>query len=328
MLFCSNTPMSAKLRVPNSPLATWPPSATRVLISLSVGLFLWQWSLLLLSSAFWRENGVLSLEALRAGLFDLDRPGPVETFGSISLAGLQAGRWWQPITHLFLHGGLIQLALGMIVVAAAGPALERIIGRRHLLGVYLVGGGAGATLQLAVEKDIHVIGSTSAVCAVAIAATTILAEQDLRVFRLFRRLPLVLSAKYFAAGLVFALVLLFFVDNGPAVSARRLQTAHLAPLAGCFVGWLYARLLGFGRRVPVYAHSRPVPAPVAPYRPPDSEPVDATSDGADAHDFIRDAIDPILEKISREGLDRLTPDERRLLEQASERLPDSRASKQ
>ena len=44
--------------------------------------------------------------------------------------------------------------------------------------------------------------------------------------------------------------------------------------------------------------------------------------------FIRDAIDPILEKISREGLDRLTPDERRLLEQASERLPDSSASKQ
>ena len=320
--------MSAKLRVPNSPPASWPPSATRVLISLSIGLFIWQWSLLWLTPGFWRDNGVLSLEALRAGLFDLDRPGPVESFGAFSLAGLQAGRWWQPITHLFLHGGLIQLALSLLVLAAAGPVLELIIGRRHFVGVFLLGGAAGAALQLAVEKDIHILGSATAVCAVAIAATTILPEQDLRVFSIFRRLPLVLSAKYFAAGLIVTLVLLFFVDNGPAVSARRLQTAHLAPLAGCFVGWLYARLLGFGRRVPVYAHSRPVPALVAPYRPRDPEPAEATGDAADPHDFIRDAIDPILEKISREGLDRLTPDERRLLEQASERLPDSRASKQ
>ena len=320
--------MFAKMRTPNSPLASWPPSATRVLISLSIGLFLWQWSLLLLSPSFWRENGVLSLEALRAGLFDLDRPGQVETFGAVSLAGLQAGRWWQPITHQFLHGGFLQLALSMLVLAAAGPALERIIGRRHLFGVYLLGGAAGAALQIAVQKDIHVLGSATAVCAVAIAATTILPEQDLRVYRLLRRLPLPLSAKHFAASLVFTLVLLFLVDNGPAVSSRRLQTVHLAPLAGCFVGWLYARLLGFGHRVAVYAHSRPVPALVAPYRPHDAEPLNAAVDATDPHDFIRDAIDPILEKISREGLDRLTPDERRLLEQASERLPDSRASKQ
>lgn len=320
--------MSANLRVPNPPLAAWPPSATRVLISLSAGLFLWQWSLLWVAPSYWRENGVLSLDAVRAGLFDLDRPGPVETIGALSLAGLQAGRWWQPITHLFLHGGLVQLALGMIVLAAAGPALERIIGRRHLVGVYLLGGVAGGALQLAVEKNIHILGSVTAVCAVAIAATTILPEQDLRIFPLLRRMPLAFPAKIFAAGLMFTLVLLFFVDNGPAVSARRLQTAHLAPLAGCFVGWLYARVLGFGRRVPVYAYSRPVPALAAPHRPHDPEPEDAPADSADPHDFIRDAIDPILEKISREGLDRLTPDERRLLEQASERLPDSRVSKQ
>jgi membrane associated rhomboid family serine protease len=318
--------MRGKLHPPNPSSAAWPPDATKVLVALSVGLFVWQCSILLLTPTFWHEPGAGSAEAMRAALFDLARPGPVETFGALSVAGLKAGHWWQPVTHLFLNAGLVQLGFSMILLAAAGVPLERIFGRRHLVSVYLCGGIAGAALQLAVEKDIHVLGSAAAACAVAVAATTILPEQDLRMFRLFRRLPLQLPAKYFAASLIFALVLLFLVDNGPAVSARQLQTAHLAPLAGCFTGWLYARLLGFGRRVPVYLQSRPMPALLA------TSPIDAArelvGEPTDPHAFIRDAIDPILEKISREGLDRLTPDERRLLEQASERLPDSSASKQ
>lgn len=284
--------------------------------------------MLLLTPAFGRENGILSAEAVRAGLFDLARPGAVDTYGALSVAGLKAGWWWQPITHLFLHGGLIQLSLSMLLLLAAGRPLEAIIGRRHLVGLYLLGGSAGAMLQLAVEKDIHVLGSGAAVCAVALAAATILPEQDLRAFRLFRRLPMSIAAKYFAASLVFALVLRFFVDNGPAVSARQLQTAHLAPLAGCFVGWMFARALGFGGRVPVYLNRPPVPALVAPHGASSLSVVETPGDFADPHEFIRDEIDPILEKISREGLERLTPDERRLLERASERLPDSRASKQ
>lgn len=320
--------MSGKLRTPNPLLASLPPTATQVLIALSVGLFLWQWSVLLLTPSFWRANGILSVEAVRAGLFDLARPGSVETFGALSLAGLKAGWWWQTITHQFLHGGLLQLSFSMILLLAAGRPLEVIIGRRHLVGLYLLGGAAGGALQIAVEKNIHVLGSAAAICAVAIAATTILPEQDLRTFRVIRRLPVVLPAKYFAAGLVFTLVLWFFVDNGPAVSARQLQTAHLAPLAGCFVGWMYARLLGFGRRVPVYLNRHPVPALVAPHGQAAVIAVETPDDFSDPHEFIRDAIDPILEKISREGLDRLTPDERRLLAYASERLPDSRASKQ
>jgi membrane associated rhomboid family serine protease len=318
--------MPGKLRSPHPSSATWPPDATKVLIALSTGLFLWQWSILLLTPPFLHGHGVTSAEAIRAALYDLARPGPVETFGALSVAGLTAGRWWQPVTHLFLNAGLVQLGCSMLLLFAAGYPLERILGRRHLVSVFLCGGLAGALLRLAVEKDVHVLGSAAATCAVAVAAITILPEQDLRMFRLFRRLPVQLPAKYFAASLIFALVLLFLVDNGPAVSARQLQTAHLAPLAGCFTGWLYARLLGFGRRVPVYWQSRPVPALIATSALAAAR--ESVGEPTDPHAFIRDAIDPILEKISREGLDRLTPDERRLLEQASERLPDSSASKQ
>jgi membrane associated rhomboid family serine protease len=318
--------MPGKLHSPNPSPTAWPPDATKVLVVLSVGMLLWQWSILLLSPPFRDGSGVISFDAVRAALFDLARPGPVENFGALSLAGLKAGHWWQPVTHLFLNAGLVQLGFSLILLLTAGFPLERILGRRALVSIFLCGGLVGAVLQLAVEKDIHVLGSAAAACAVAVAATTILPEQDLRMFRVFRRLPLALPAKYFAAVLIFALVLLFLVDNGPAVSARQLQTSHLAPLAGCFTGWLYARALGFGRRVPVYLQSRPVPALIATGA---ASALHAASDHAmDPHEFIRDSIDPILEKISREGLDRLTPDERRLLEQASERLPDSSASKQ
>jgi membrane associated rhomboid family serine protease len=318
--------MNGKQRSPNPSSTAWPPDATKVLLALSGGLFLWQWSLLLLTPPFRDASGVISLEAVRALFVDLVRPGPVQDVGALSIAGLKAGYWWQPVTNLFLHTGLVQLALSLTLLAAAGFPLERIVGRRHLVGIFLCGGLVGAVLQLAVEKDVHVLGSAAAVCAVAVAATTILPEQDLRMFRIFRRLPLALPAKYFAATLIFSLVLLFLIDNGPAVSARQLQTAHLAPLAGCFTGWFYARCLGFGRRVPVYLQSRPVPALIA--TGVNTARHAAGAEMMDPHEFIRDSIDPILDKISREGLDQLTPDERRLLEQASERLPDSSASKQ
>jgi rhomboid family protein len=317
--------MLGKMRSTNFSSAAWPPDATRVLIALSAGMFLWQWSVLMLTPMVRNGASVFPLDAFRAALFDLARPGPIDDIGALSLAGLKAGHWWQPVTHLFLHGGLLQLGFSLILLAAAGNPLERILGRRHLVGIFLCGGLAGAVIRLAVEKDLHLLGSFAATCAVAVAATTILPEQDLRMFRLFRRLPGPLPAKYFAASLTFVLVLLFLVDNGPAVSARQLQSAHLAPLAGCFVGWLYARALGFGRRVPVYLRSRPVPALIATSA--NSASPDSQLASTDPHEFIREAIDPILEKISREGLDHLTPGERRLLEQASERLPDSSASK-
>ena len=306
--------------------AAWPPEATRLLIALTIGMFIWQIAVFALTSPVLDDHGVILPSAIRTAFADTAGCNLITNYGAISLAGLKSGYWWQSVTNLFLNPDLAAFAFSLILLATAGFSLERIIGRRHLVGLFLAGGTAGVILRLAVEKDIQVLGTSAAACAVAVAATTVLPEQDLRIFAPLRRLPVRVPAKYFAALLLFALVLLFLIDNGPAVSARQLQAGHLAPLAGCFTGWFYARALGFGRRVPVYLQSQPVPALIATGAA--AERHETAGLASDPHEFIRDAIDPILEKISREGLDRLTPDERRLLEQASERLPDSSASQQ
>ena len=84
--------------------------------------------------------------------------------------------------------------------------------------------------------------------------------------------------------------------------------AHSAYLGGCVAGWLYAHLLGFGRPSILQRALRQRRAEVERYRAMTPE------------QFISEEVDPILDKISREGLQSLTWSERRTLARAQEKI--------
>ena len=93
------------------------------------------------------------------------------------------------------------------------------------------------------------------------------------------------------------------------MSCRREGTlTHSAYLGGCVAGWLYAHLLGFGRASFVQRALHQRKASVERYRQMDAE------------QFIAEEVDPLLEKISREGLQSLSRSERRTLAIAREKL--------
>jgi rhomboid family protein len=133
-----------------------------------------------------------------------------------------------------------------------------------------------------------------------VAYATILPQLELTSM-IFLLLPVRLKAKYLAYG-AFALALWgVTLDRSGAV-------AHSAYLGGSVAGWFYAHLLGFGRPSILQRALR--------QRRAEAERLRAMT----PTQFISEEVDPILDKISREGLQSLTRGERRMLAKAQEKI--------
>ncbi len=57
-------------------------------------------------------------------------------------------RWWQPITHCFMHSGMSHLAFNMIALWQFGSELERFIGTKRYAIVYFSAVACAAILQI------------------------------------------------------------------------------------------------------------------------------------------------------------------------------------
>lgn len=60
-------------------------------------------------------------------------------------------RWWQPLTHMFMHGGFGHLFFNMFTLYMFGSVLERVWGAKKYLLFYMVTGLGAALLHSGVE---------------------------------------------------------------------------------------------------------------------------------------------------------------------------------
>ena len=60
-------------------------------------------------------------------------------------------RWWQPVTHMFMHGGFGHLFFNMFTLYMFGSVLERVCGPKKYLLYYMVTGLGAALLHTGVE---------------------------------------------------------------------------------------------------------------------------------------------------------------------------------
>ena len=59
--------------------------------------------------------------------------------------------WWQPVTHMFMHGGFWHLFFNMYTLYIFGTVLERIWGAKKFLLFYFVTGIGAALIHTGVE---------------------------------------------------------------------------------------------------------------------------------------------------------------------------------
>ncbi len=138
-------------------------------------------------------------------------------------------QYWRLITSVFLHGGLIHLAMNMWSLYVIGPLIERLYGNLAYVVIYLASGVGGALASLAVSPTRVGVGASGAICGVLGA---------LAAFLVIRRRVIPKSIlKSFRGSLisviVFMAILGIFVPNID-------QEAHLG---GVFTGFLAGVLL-------------------------------------------------------------------------------------
>ncbi|MDQ6623899.1 MAG: rhomboid family intramembrane serine protease [Verrucomicrobiota bacterium] len=230
-------------------------------------------------------------------ILDSYQAGFVQDYLGLSESGVQSAYAWQFFTAMFLHSGPWHFAANIAILYLLGRDVESILGQRHFLFLYLAGALAGELSHLfLMPHDSVLFGASGGVAAILMAYATILPELELSAPMLLH-----VKAKYLGyVALSFGLVLLV-IDRGPVM-------LHSAIAGGCMAGWVYAHLLGFGRPsfLQCALHQRKMNAERHRHM--------------NAEQFIAEEVDPLLEKISRTGLQSLTRKERRTLTQAREKL--------
>src|SRR6478672_6790324 len=102
---------------------------------------------------------------------------------------------WQPVTYMFLHGGLLHILFNMLALWMFGTELERVWGTRYFVKFYLVTGiGAGvltilvSLLGFAITDLIYVvptIGASGAIYGLLLAYAMYFPDRPIYMYFLF-----------------------------------------------------------------------------------------------------------------------------------------------
>lgn len=207
--------------------------------------------------------------------------------------------FWQPVTYMFLHGGVMHLLLNMLALWMFGSALENYWGTNYFLKYYfLTGIGAGlCNALLTPNSPAVIIGASGAVYGLLAAYGILFPDSLIYVWMLFP-----VRAKYMV--IIFGAIE-FVSSLRPGMST----VAHLVHLGGMVIGIIYLRWRSILNWVGLKRRQRKWKVQVSERQ---------KSDSAEAQ--LKREIDDLLDKVNEVGLENLTSWEKRRLKEMSDRL--------
>ncbi len=202
---------------------------------------------------------------------------------------------FQPLTYMFLHGGFFHILFNMFALWMFGTEIEFTWRSRPFLLFYILCGLGGATLSLIFNSGlaIPIVGASGAIYGILAAYWLMFPDRYLLIFFLFP-----MKVRY--------AIPLFAVLNFLASGAG---TAHLAHLGGALVGLAYLKLDWRFRQPLMFfkslRHKR------------DQTRLEKNRQKAEE---IMKRVDSILDKINEVGIENISREDRRFLEEASQIL--------
>lgn len=220
----------------------------------------------------------------RLGWFSLFGLVPRYVFSKLML--------WQLVTYMFVHAGLFHLLINMLMLWFFAPAIERAWGRKRFLTYYFFTGIAAGLCSFitSVNSPIPVVGASGAIFGILVAYAVLFPETT------------VLFLFIFPMKIKYAIFILGAINLLGAITEPGSGIAYFAHLGGGLFGYLYLKnrwLRGSLQNITSFWQKRK------------SKTADSRRE-----DFEKD-VNRILDKVSREGLDSLTPRERNILQEKS-----------
>ena len=237
-----------------------------------------------------------------------------EMFGFIPSQVLR--RPWTPLSYALLHASFLHLLFNALALYMFGRPVEGRLGGARFIRLCLaatLGGAALSLLLMRVAGDGPIVGASGAIFGVMLAFVMEWPDAPVLVFPI----PFPVKAKWLVGFLAATSLFLGLLGSRDGV-------AHFAHLGGFGAAFLYLRGLTWLTR----ARGTGAPAMRAPavlVRPPSadgmrrSEPFGPTRRRT-PEATVLDEVNRVLDKISARGMDSLTPDERRFLDEMSKRF--------
>jgi membrane associated rhomboid family serine protease len=285
--------------------------------------------------------GVQALIAANIAIYYLQLVGIFgtleRTFG-FSLTTFE-GRWWTALTFMFVHGGFWHLVVNMYALYLFGPRLEQAWGTRRFVRFYAFCALAGLLAHAALVRDGSILfGSSAPVFGVMIAYAITWPTDEMFVLGV---IPMrAWTTVWTLLGLCVGTGVYLSDDTG-------LRFDYLVHLAGAIGGWAFMRTPGapsleqLRQRVARVPDAEDPPRPIPRSQPRSRDREDTTDDIVQRSRAMmarqvpaprvdrpktgepkRDELDRVLDKISATGIESLTGDERRVLEDMARYLKD------
>lgn len=209
---------------------------------------------------------------------------------------------WQPVTYLFLHGGIWHVLINMFVLWMFGSELERLWGKEHFLKFYFTTGiGAGIlTMLFGLNSIVPIVGASGAVYGVLLAYGITYPNRKIYLYGI---IPI--KSLWFVIGVG---LIAFFSSFSNAS-----QISHLTHLSGMIIGYLILKKPVRWNELVFKLRKKTIEYKIQKEHKVLSQ-----------QSNIEREIDSILDKINREGFDSLSEDEQERLYKGSQSLSKNR----
>jgi membrane associated rhomboid family serine protease len=201
-------------------------------------------------------------------------------------------RPWTLITYMFLHGSFTHILFNMLTLYFFGPQVEERLGSRRFTILYFLSGLSGALLSFVFSFGSPIIGASAGVFGVSLAFAYFWPNAIIHIWGV---IPVP------ARMLVLITTLLALWSGFGGMQRGIAHFAHLGGYAGAYLylKWLDRKRGQFKRR-----------ATAAPPAAADRVQRWRSIDRGKVHEANRAEVDRILDKISAQGVESLTPEER------------------
>jgi len=217
-------------------------------------------------------------------------------------------RFWTPITYMFMHDGIFHILFNMLWLYWFGQIFEEYLGKKRTLGLYFMGGLAGAALFILSYNTLPffthqgaaavstLAGASAGVMAIIVATATLLPGYSISLMLIGP-----VKLKWLA---LFFIIIDFLGIVGPNAGGE------ISHLGGALLGFVYIKQLQKGHDWISFV--------VNLFKSKSKLKVVSKNTSKNSSDLPRqEDIDLILDKISKSGYDSLSKQEKEILFRAS-----------